>query len=48
MQRGEIKRRWLNIALSGLDNKLFVSTYMLHLPSKEELEEFIVKEQKDM
>lgn len=42
------KKKMVEYALSGLDNKLFVSTYMLHLPSKEELEEFIVKEQNDM
>ena len=37
------KKKMVEYALSGLDNKLFVSTYMLHLPSKEELEEFIVR-----
>ena len=42
------KKKMVEYALSGLDNKLFVSTYMLHLPSKQELEEFIVKEQQDM
>ena len=42
------KKKMVEYALSGLDNKLFVSTYMLHLPSKKELEEFIVKEQQDM
>ena len=42
------KKKMVEYALSGLDNKLFVSTYMLHLPSKKELEEFIVKEQKDI
>ena len=31
-------------ALSGMDNQLFVSTYMLHLPDKSQLEEFIKKE----
>jgi RecB family endonuclease NucS len=30
--------------LSGMDNQLFVSTYMLHLPDKSQLEEFIKKE----
>ena len=28
-------------ALSGMDNHLFVSTYMLHLPDKRKLEELI-------
>lgn len=35
-------------ALSGMDNQLFVSTYMLHLPDKKKLKEFIVKEMKEM
>lgn len=35
-------------ALSGMDNKLFVSTYMLHLPDKKKLEEFILKELEEM
>ena len=35
-------------ALSGMDNQLFVSTYMLHLPDKRKLEEFILKELEEM
>lgn len=35
-------------ALSGMDNKLFVSTYMLHLPDKKKLEEFMLKEIEEM
>lgn len=35
-------------ALSGIDNQLFVSTYMLHLPDKKSLEEFMLKEMKEM
>lgn len=35
-------------ALSGMDNQLFVSTYMLHLPDKKKLEEFMLKEIKEM
>ena len=31
-------------ALSGVDKQLFVSTYMLHLPNKKKLEEFMLKE----
>lgn len=34
--------------LSGMDNQLFVSTYMLHLPDKKKLEEFMLKEMKEM
>ena len=35
-------------ALSGMDNQLFVSTYMLHLPDKKKLEEFMLKEMEKM
>ena len=35
-------------ALSGMDNQLFVSTYMLHLPDKKKLQEFMLKEMKKM
>ncbi len=31
-------------ALSGIDNQLFVSAYMLHLPDKKKLEEFMLRE----
>lgn len=34
-------------ALSGMDNQLFVSTYMLHLPDKTQLKEFLEKEVKE-
>ncbi len=35
-------------ALSGMDNNLFVSTYMLHLPDKHTLEEFMRKEMEEL
>ena len=35
-------------ALSGMDNQLFVSTYMLQLPSKEQLEEFLSKQVREL
>ena len=35
-------------ALSGMDNQLFVSTYMLHLPDKKKLQEFMLKEMREM
>ena len=35
-------------ALSGMDNQLFVSTYMLHLPNKRRLQEFMLSEMKKM
>lgn len=34
-------------ALSGMDNQLFVSTYMLHLPDKKQLEEFLIKQMRN-
>ena len=34
-------------ALSGMDNQLFVSTYMLHLPDKKQLVEFLIKQMKN-
>ena len=35
-------------ALSGMDNQLFVSTYMLHLPDKKKLQEFMLREMEEM
>ena len=35
-------------ALSGMDKQLFISTYMLHLPNKKKLEEFMRKEIEEM
>ena len=35
-------------ALSGMDNQLFFSTYMLHLPDKERLQKFMLNEMKKM
>jgi len=37
-------KKMVEYALAGMDNKLFVSTYMLALPQKETLEEFLKKE----
>lgn len=31
-------------ALAGMDNQLFVSTYMLQLPDKKTLENFLLKQ----
>ena len=31
-------------ALAGMDNQLFVSTYMLQLPGKKTLEDFLLKQ----
>ncbi len=36
--------KMVEYALAGMDNNLFVSTYMLSLPDKETLKEFILKE----
>ena len=35
-------------ALSGMDNQLFVSTYMLQLPDKNMLTEFIMKQREEL
>ncbi len=35
-------------ALSGMDNQLFVSAYRLHLPDTSELEEFLLRQMKDL
>ena len=37
-------KQMVEYALAGMDNKLFVSTYMLALPDKEALKNFILKE----
>lgn len=34
--------------LNAYDNQLFVSAYMLHLPDKKKLEEFMLKEIEEM
>lgn len=34
-------------AIAGMDNKLFVSTYMLQLPDKTTLEKFLLDEMKN-
>jgi predicted nuclease of restriction endonuclease-like (RecB) superfamily len=37
-------KKMVEYAIAGMDNKLFVSQYMLQLPDKKELERFILKE----
>lgn len=41
-------KKMVEYALSGMDNQLFVSTYMLHLPDKKQLEDFLTKEMREM
>ncbi|MBR4681031.1 MAG: hypothetical protein IKP03_08000 [Fibrobacter sp.] len=38
----------LEQAINGMDEKLFVSTYKLRLPDREQLENFLIKEVKEM
>ena len=38
--------KMVEYALSGMDNHLFVSTYMLYLPDKRKLEEFLLTNMK--
>ena len=39
-------KKLVEYALSGMDEKLFVSKYLLELPNKEQLEDFIKQELK--
>lgn len=39
-------KKMVEYALSGIDNHLFVSTYMLQLPNKSQLEQFLIRELK--
>ena len=41
-------KKMVEYALAGLDNKLFVSTYMLALPDTKQLEDFLKQELKDL
>lgn len=40
--------KMVEYALSGMDNQLFVSTYMLQLPGKEQLKDFILKQMEEL
>ncbi len=40
--------KMVQFVLNGMDKNLFVSQYMLQLPGKDELEEFLIKEMKEM
>lgn len=40
--------KMVQYVLNGMDENLFTSTYMLQLPDKEQLEEFLIKEIKEM
>lgn len=37
-------KKMVEYALAGMDNQLFVSTYMLQLPDKKTLEDFLLKQ----
>ncbi|MCR5024846.1 MAG: PDDEXK nuclease domain-containing protein [Lachnospiraceae bacterium] len=37
-------KKMVEYALSGMDNQLFASTYMLQLPNKKQLEDFLIKQ----
>ena len=41
-------RKMVEYALAGMDNQLFVSTYMLQLPDKKQLKEFLLKQMEEM
>ena len=40
--------KMVQYVLNGMDENLFVSKYMLHLPDKSQLEDFLIKEMKEM
>lgn len=40
--------KMVEYALAGMDNKLFVSTYMLQLPDKKTLEDFLLQQMKEV
>ena len=40
--------KMVEYVLAGMDNNLFVSTYMLQLPDKTQLEKFLLNEVKEM
>lgn len=40
--------KMVEYALAGMDNNLFVSTYMLQLPDKERLKDFLLKQMEEM
>lgn len=39
-----LRKKMVEYALAGMDNQLFVSTYMLQLPDRKTLEEFLLKQ----
>ena len=41
-------KKMAEYALSGLDNRLFVSQYMLQLPDKKQLENFLIKQMDEL
>ncbi len=41
-------KKMVEYALSGLDNQLFVSQYMLQLPNTKQLEEFLIKQMDEL
>ena len=41
-------KKMVEYAIAGMDNNLFVSTYMLQLPDKATLEQFLLNEMEDV
>ena len=41
-------KKMVEYALSGMDNQLFVSTYMLRLPDKKQLEDFLLRQMEEL
>jgi len=44
----EKEQQMVEYGLSGMNNQLFVSNHMLNLPNKEQLEEFLLRQMREI
>lgn len=44
----EKEQQMVEYVLSGMNNQLFVSNYMLNLPNKEQFEEFLLRQMREI
>ena len=44
----EKEQQMVEYVLSGMNNQLFVSNYMLDLPNKEQFEEFLLRQMREI
>ena len=47
LSRTKKGKKMVEYAIAGMNNKLFVSTYMLQLPDKTSLEKFLLEQLKE-